>query len=134
MGLIGRRDAGLGEGGHAAIQGEGVHSCAGVVVGNEAVEQAGAAGGREGVEDGASVERGDEAAREGDVKPGAGVLLRDAIVVLQGDVGLPNHLIGREYLGVRCREGAEPFDTEREEVRGLAGDQPDEHGGINPDI
>ena len=48
----------MGEGGHLAVEGEGVDAGKGVVVGDEAVEEAGAAGGCEGLEDGVAAERG----------------------------------------------------------------------------
>lgn len=90
----------MGKGGHAAIEGEGVQPCLGVVVGDETVEEAWADGGGEGVE------------------TGAGVLLGDAVVVLGSDVGLAHHLVGREYLGVLGYVGAELLDAEGGETGG----------------
>ena len=64
------------------------------------MEEARTGGDCQGVEDGAAVERGDNAVGEVGVETGAGVLLGDAVVVLQGDVGLTYDLDGRKCLSV----------------------------------
>ena len=91
-------EMGLGESGHAAIEGEGFQACAGVVVGYEAVEEAGAGGCSEGVEDFLAVERGNEAAGEGVVETGAGDGAGEVVMVDERRVGFANGLIGREQL------------------------------------
>ncbi len=117
----------VGEGGHLAVEGEGVDAGKGVVVGDEAVEEAGAAGGREGLEDGVAAERGDEAAGEGGVEAGAGVGAGKVVVVDEGRVGFANGLIGREHLASPFVDQiAQPVETALEVRFRLPHNQSDE--------
>ena len=127
-----RDEVGLGEGGHAAVEGEGFQACAGVVVGDEAVEEAGAGGGGEGVEDLLPIERGNEAAGEGVVETGAGDGAGEVVVVDECRVGFANGLIGRKQLASPfIHQSTQPAEAALEVRLRLPGNQSDEDRGVN---
>ena len=109
-----------------AVQRERLQAGLGVVVGDEAVEEAGACGGGQGVQHGPPVQRGDEAAGEGFQKPGAGVLLGDAVVALGGYVGFPNYLVGSNDLNAASDQLAEDFQAAGVYFRRFARNQSNE--------
>ena len=122
----------VGEGGHLAVEGEGLEAGLGVVVGDEAVEEAGAGGVGEGVEHGPPVERSDEAAGERGEESGAGFGARKVVVVGECGVGLANCLAGRDYLvSPFFNQDDKPARTALEVSPRLLRDQSDQDRGVN---
>ena len=84
--------------GHLPVQRQDFQTHAGIVVSDEAVEQSRAAGLREGLHDGLSVQWGDQPTAQGTQECDRGVGLGYAVVVLGGDICLPDDLIrGKDF-------------------------------------
>ncbi|MCE2464801.1 MAG: hypothetical protein J4G01_01780 [Dehalococcoidia bacterium] len=94
------------KGSHLPVQRQRLQAGLRVVIGYQPVEKARAAKGRKSIKDEATVQRRHQATGEGGMKGGAGILPRDSIVALKDDVGLPDNLVGDNYLDSTRRETA----------------------------
>jgi hypothetical protein len=90
----------LRESGHFAVECKRGGFCAEVVVGNQAVEQAASRSRLQGREYARRIQRRHQTAPEHARKRGARVRFGYAVVMLQSDIGLADHLIRSEHLGI----------------------------------
>ena len=104
-----------------------------VALGDETVEQAGAAGGREGVKDRLPVLRSDEIAGKRPQQSCSRIRARHAIAELYGNESFPYHLVGGDHYYAFIRQLIQAFQAIGVRIRRLTGDQPNEDGRINPD-
>ena len=119
--------------GHPSVQRQRFKARTSVVIGNESVKEPGAAGGLQGINDGAAVERGDETAGEGINKSGASLCISCLVVMSQCYVRLSDNLIGRKHLvSLVFDEGAETGDAAVIVPLRFPYYQSDKDGRINP--